>query len=206
MCTEKIKLWSRRHWLSVGMLSAALALTGCENKSAFRGVDITGADYGKTLNLPDQHGQLRNLTDFQGKVVVLFFGYTQCPDVCPTSLGELAHAKRLLGVDGERLQGVFVSVDPERDRPEIMNAYMENFDATFLALLPTPEQLPSVAKAFKVYYKKVEGANPTTYTMDHSAGSYVYDPQGHLRVYHRYGSGAEAIAADVKTLLAEGVK
>ena len=110
----------------------------------------------------------------------------------------------LLGPDGERLQGIFISVDPERDTPEVMRAYMASFDPSFLALRATPEELPVLAKAFKVYYKKVEGQTPTSYTMDHSAGSYVYDTQGRVRLYHRYGSGAQALANDVRRLLAQG--
>ena len=177
---------------------------GCsESKPAFSGIDLTGADYANGFTLPDHNGQPRRLTDFAGKLVVVFFGYTQCPDVCPTSLTELAQAKKLLGPDGDKLQGLFVSVDPERDTPEIMKAYMASFDAGFLALLPTPQALPELAKSYKVYYKKVEGSTPTSYTMDHSAGSYVYDTRGRLRVYHRYGSGAAALAADLKILLAE---
>jgi protein SCO1/2 len=195
----------RRRWLlgAGGWLTGLGLLSACSDKSAFRGIDITGADYAQALTLPDHDGQQRSLSGFKGQVIVLFFGYTQCPDVCPTSLSELVQAKQLLGADGERLQGLFVSVDPDRDRPEIMKAYMASFDPTFLALLPTPQQLPALAKSFKVYYKKVEGKTPTSYTMDHSAGSYVYDTSGRLRVYHRYGSGAEALAADVKALLAE---
>ena len=148
-------------------------------------------------------GQQRRLQDFRGKAVVVFFGYTQCPDVCPTSLQELVEAKQLLGAEGERLQGIFVTVDPERDTAELLKAYVENFDPSFLALRGSPEQLAAVAKDFKIYYKKVPGSTPTSYTMDHSAGSYVYDPAGRLRVYHRYGSGAQALASDVRLLLQE---
>ena len=148
-------------------------------------------------------GQQRRLQDFRGKAVVVFFGYTQCPDVCPTSLQELVEAKQLLGAEGERLQGIFVTVDPERDTAELLKAYVENFDPSFLALRGSPEQLAAVAKDFKIYYKKVPGSTPTSYTMDHSAGSYIYDTQGRLRVYYRYGSGAEALAHDVKQLLKE---
>jgi protoheme IX farnesyltransferase len=177
-------------------------LGGCsETRPQFRGVDITGADYAKDLRLPDHNGQQRSMADFKGKVVIVFFGYTQCPDVCPTSMAELAEVKKLLGPDGDKLQGIFVTVDPERDTAEMLKAYMANFDPSFLALIPTPEQLTAVAKDFKVYYKRVEGKTPTSYTMDHSAGSYMYDPQGRLRLYNRYGSGAPALAADVKLLL-----
>ncbi|CAM3761500.1 Protein SCO1/2 [Paracidovorax anthurii] len=179
-------------------------LAGCSRQApAFQGVDITGAEYARDLPLPDHNGQQRHLKDFAGKVVVVFFGFTQCPDVCPTSMVELAEVKRALGADGDRLQGLFVTVDPERDTPEVLKAYMANFDPTFLALRGTPEQLAAVAKDFKIYYKKVPGKTPTSYTMDHSAGSYVYDPAGRLRVYHRYGSGAQALVADVKALLQE---
>ena len=166
-------------------------------------MDITGADYARDIPLTDHNGQKRSLQDFRGKVVVVFFGYTQCPDVCPTSMQELVEVKQMLGKDGDRLQGIFVTVDPERDKPEMLKAYMANFDPSFLALSGTPEQTAAVAKDFKIYYKRVEGQTPTSYTMDHSAGSYVYDPAGRLRVYHRYGSGAQSLAADVRALLDE---
>ena len=187
-------------------ISAAAILTGCsKDKPEFRGVDITGADYARDFQLTDHNGQQRSTKDFAGKVVVMFFGFTQCPDVCPTSMQELAEVKQQLGKDGDRLQGIFVTVDPERDQLAMLKSYMQNFDSSFLALRPTPEQLPALAKDYKIYYKKVDGKTPTSYTMDHSAGSYVYDPQGRLRVYHRYGSGTEALAADVRALLDEAV-
>jgi protein SCO1/2 len=143
------------------------------------------------------------MKDFAGKVVVIFFGYTQCPDVCPITMAELAEIKKLLGPDGNKLQGLFISIDPERDKPEVLKAYMENFDPGFLALYTTPEKLEAVAKDFKVYYKKVEGKTPTSYTMDHSAGSFVYDTKGKLRLYTRYGSGPKPLAADIALLLKE---
>jgi protein SCO1/2 len=181
---------------------AAASMTACsEPKPTFSAIDITGADYARDFALTDHNGQPRSLKDFAGKVVVMFFGYTQCPDVCPTSMAELAEVKKLLGKDGERLQGLFVSVDPQRDTPEVLKAYMANFDPTFLALYTTPEKLEALAKDYKVYYKKVDGKTPTSYTMDHSAGSYVYDTQGKLRLFTRYGSGAPALAADIKLLL-----
>ena len=185
-------------------ISAAGVFSACsERKAEFRGIDVTGAEYARDLPLTDHNGQQRSLKDFAGKVVVVFFGFTQCPDVCPTSMQELAEVKRSLGADGDRLQGIFVTVDPERDTAEMLKAYMGNFDPSFLALRGSPEQLAAVAKDFKIYYKKVEGKTDTSYTMDHSAGSYVYDPAGRLRVYHRYGSGSQALAADVATLLKE---
>ena len=177
-------------------------LTACsEQKPSFASVDVTGANYAKDFELTDHNGQVRHLTDFKGKVVVMFFGFTQCPDVCPTSMAELAEVKQLLGKDGDRLQGLFVTVDPERDTAEVLKAYMGNFDPTFLALYTTPEKLVALAKDYKVYYKKVEGKTPTSYTMDHSAGSYIYDPQGNLRLFTRYGSGAKVLASDIAQLL-----
>ncbi|PZP96750.1 MAG: SCO family protein [Variovorax paradoxus] len=183
-------------------LAAAGCLAACtDTKPSFTAVDITGADYAKDFRLTDHNGQERSLQDFRGKVVVVFFGFAQCPDVCPTSMAELAQVKQSLGADGGKLQGLFVTVDPERDTPEVLKAYMANFDPSFLALRTSPEGLAALAKDFKVYYKKVEGKTPTSYTMDHSAGSYVYDPQGRLRLYVRYGSGADALLADVRQLL-----
>jgi protein SCO1/2 len=144
---------------------------------------------------------VRTLKDFAGKAVVVFFGYTQCPDVCPTALQEMVEAKQLLGADADKLQGVFITVDPERDTPELLKAYMANFGPDFVALHPTLDQLPKVTKDFKIYYKKVEGKTPTSYTMDHSAGSFTFDPQGRVRLYNRHGSGAAALADDVRMLL-----
>lgn len=177
-------------------------MSGCtESKPQFASIDITGADYAKDFALADHNGQVRSIKDFAGKVVVVFFGFTQCPDVCPTSMAELAEIKKTLGADGDRLQGLFVSLDPERDTPEVLKAYMANFDPGFLALRPDLDKLPQVAKDFKIFYKKVDGKTPGSYTLDHSAGSYVFDPQGRVRLYSRYGSGAPALAADVKLLL-----
>lgn len=195
------KASTRRNVLMLGG-GLLLALAGCaDDQPKFSAIDITGADYARDFQLTDHNGQLRSLKDFRGKVVVLFFGYTQCPDVCPTSMGELAQVKKLLGPQGERLQGIFVSVDPERDKPEMLKAYMGNFDPSFLALYTTPDKLPALTKEFKVYYKKVDGPTPTSYTMDHSAGSYIFDPQGKVRLYARYASGAPAMAADIQLLL-----
>jgi len=192
----------RRHVLSaLAVLSGSLLAACTESKPQFTSIDLTGADYAKDFQLPDANGQMRSLKDFSGKLVVLFFGFTQCPDVCPTTLAEIAQAKKLLGPDGDKLQGIFVTVDPQRDTPELLKAYMANFDPTFVALRGSPEQLAAMAKDFKVYYKKVEGKTPTSYTMDHSAASYVYDTQGRLRLYARYGSGAQALASDLKLLL-----
>lgn len=189
--------------LTTSMVAGASTLfSACSDKKPdFAAIDVTGADYARGFSLTDQNGQLRSVRDFAGKVVVVFFGYTQCPDACPTTMAELAEVKKLLGRDGERLQAVFITVDPERDTPEILKAYMGNFDPAFLALIPSATALPALAKDFKVYYKKVEGKTPTSYSMDHTAGCYIYDPRGKLRLYTRYGSGAAALAADIALLI-----
>ncbi len=190
--------------IAKGLITTGFAATfvACsESKPTFSAIDITGANYAQDFNLTDHNGQPKSLKDFAGKAVVLFFGYTQCPDVCPTSMLELVEVKKVLGADGARVQGLFVTIDPERDTPEVLKAYMGNFDPTFLALHTTPDKLTVLAKDFKVYYKKTPGPTATSYSMDHSAGSYVYDPQGKLRLYSRYGSGAATLAADLKTLL-----
>jgi len=177
-------------------------LAGCaESKPQFKAVDITGADYARDFALPDVDGRMRSIKDFAGKTVVVFFGYTQCPDACPTTLAEIAQAKKLLGPDGDKVQGVLVTVDPERDTPQVLKAYVANFGPDFVALRGTPEQTAAVAKDFKVFYKKVEGKQPGSYFMDHSAASYVYDTQGRLRLYNRYGSGAQSLADDLRLLL-----
>ncbi|MBG9389534.1 SCO family protein [Caenimonas aquaedulcis] len=197
---------NRRHLLRASLWAAAGcgSLAACtESKPQFAAIDLTGADYAKDFQLPDQAGVVRSLKDFRGKIVVLFFGYTQCPDVCPTTMAEIAQAKKLLGPDGDKVQGVFVTVDPERDTPEVLKNYMANFDPSFIALRGTPDQLAAMAKDFKVYYKKVDGKTAASYTMDHSAASYVYDTKGQLRLYTRYGSGAQSLASDLKLLLAQ---
>lgn len=183
-------------------LASAAVLPACmESKPQFKSVDLTGADYAKDFSLPDTEGRARSIKDFKGKAVVVFFGYTQCPDVCPTTMAELAQAKKLLGAQGDKVQGIFITVDPERDTPQVLKSYMANFDPGFVALRGTPEQVAATAKDFKVYFKKVEGKSAGTYTMDHSAASFVYDPEGRLRLYTRYGSGAQALADDLKLLL-----
>ena len=170
----------------------------------FKGIDVTGAPYGKGFALTDMHGQPRTLADFKGQVVMLYFGFVQCPDVCPTALTRASQVMQQLGPElAARVQVIFVTVDPERDTPELLKTYMANFDPAFLALRGSPEQLAAVAKDFKVYYKKAEGATPEIYSMDHSAGSYIFDPAGRLRVYSRYGIGVPAVTADVQALIQE---
>ncbi len=199
----------RRSVLLAAVLGAAL--TGCDKLGLgqppapqFKGADITGVDYAKNLSLPDVNGQPRTLGDFKGKVTVIFFGYTQCPDVCPTTMTELAQVKKALGADGDKLQAVFITIDPERDTPEILKSYMASFDPSFVALRGTPEQTKATAKEFKIYFEKVPGKTEGSYTMDHSAGAFVLDAKGNVRLFERYGAGAEALTADVKALIAQG--
>jgi protein SCO1/2 len=181
---------------------ALLVACGAEQKPAFKGIDITGAEYARQLALPDASGKQRTLADFKGKVVVVFFGFTQCPDVCPTALAEIAEVKQKLGADGDKLQSVFVTVDPERDTPEIVGAYVAAFGRDFVALRGTLEQTQAAAKEFKVFFAKVPGKTAGSYTMDHTAGSFVFDPKGKVRLFVRQGGGAEAMASDIKLLLA----
>ncbi len=204
---------SRRRWLSVAWaVPLALVLAACDklpggqagsaSAPSFQGVDITGAQYAKQLNLTDQHGQPRTLADFKGKVVVVFFGFTQCPDVCPGTMSELALVKKALGADGDRVQGVFVTVDPDRDTPEVLKAYMASFDPSFVALRGNAEQTAAAAKEFKVYFNKVPGKTDTSYTMDHTAGSFVFDTEGRVRLFERHGAGPDALRSDLQQLLA----
>lgn len=191
----------RQALLTLAGCGALLAGCARDSKQQFKAVDITGADYAKDFALPDVDGRMRSVKEFAGKAVIVFFGYTQCPDVCPTTLAEIAQAKKLLGPDGDKVVGVLVTVDPERDKPEMLKAYVANFGTDFVALRGTPEQTAAVAKDFKVFYKRVEGKQPGSYFLEHSAASYVYDPKGQLRLYVRYGSGPQALADDLKLLL-----
>jgi protein SCO1/2 len=199
----------KRRRVAVLLGLSLIALAGCDRlpglstKESFKAVDITGAEYARELALTDAEGRPRTLADFKGKITLIFFGYTQCPDVCPTTLAELATVKQAMGKDGDRLQGVFVSVDPERDTPEVLKAYVGNFDPSFVALTGTPEQIAAAAKNFKVFYAKVPGRTEGSYTIDHTAGTYVFDAQGRVRLFVRYGSGAEALRHDLKLLLDE---
>ena len=192
-------------------LTLMLALTACGKTAdtnavppiVLKGVDLTGANYARELSLPDQDGRPRTLAEFKGKVLVLFFGYTQCPEVCPTTMSELAQVKKSLGPQGDAVQGIFVSLDPERDTPEILKKYLANFDPSFIALRGTPEQTQAVAKEFKVFYAKVPGKTAGSYTLDHTAASFVFDKQGRVRVFERYGADPQDVAADLKALINE---
>lgn len=205
-CTTRI---AQRPFGAAALILGALAmpLAGCDRPGAshpgFKAIDVTGAEYAQGFSLPDVDGQVRTLADYRGKLVVVFFGYTQCPDVCPTTMTELGEVKRMLGPDGAKVVGVFVTVDPERDTAALLKAYMANFGPDMVGLRGSPDEVRATAKAFKVFYSRVPGKTDTSYTVDHTAGSYVFDTQGKLRLFTRYGSGAQALADDLKLLLSE---
>jgi protein SCO1/2 len=180
-----------------------MTLTACSPKPEFKNIDITGGTaFGKDFSLLDPDGKVRTLADFKGKVVLMFFGYTQCPDVCPTTLTEMQQVMTLMGPQSDKVQVLFVTVDPERDTAAILKQYVPSFDPSFLGLRPADEAaLEKVTKDFKIYYKKVPGASPGSYTMDHTAGSYAFDPQGRLRLYIKHAQGPETLAHDLKELL-----
>jgi len=183
--------------------AAVITLAGCQQKTtpAFNSVDVTGASYARDFALTDHNGTKRTLTDFRGKVVLVFFGYTQCPDVCPTTMADMAQVKAKLGSAGDKLQVVFVTVDPERDTQQLLAQYVPSFDPSFVGLFGSADEIARTGKEFKVIYQKVPGKTPTSYGIDHSAGSYVFDPQGHLRLFVRHSQSIESIAADVKRLM-----
>ncbi|QKM65472.1 cytochrome c oxidase assembly protein [Polynucleobacter tropicus] len=181
----------------------AIILVACSPKPEFKNIDITGSTaFGKDFSLLDPDGNVRTLADFKGKVVVMFFGYTQCPDICPTTLTEMQQVMTLLGPQSDKVQILFVTVDPERDTAAILKQYVPSFDPRFLGLRPADEAaLEKVSKDFKIYYKKVPGKSPGSYTMDHMAGSYAFDPQGRLRLYIKHAQGPETLAHDLKELM-----
>lgn len=180
-----------------------LILTACSPKPEFKNIDITGGTaFGKDFSLVDPDGKVRTLADFKGKVVVVFFGYTQCPDVCPTTLTEMQQVMTVLGPQSDKVQVLFVTVDPQRDTAAILKQYVPAFDPRFLGLRPADDAaLEKVAKDFKIYYKKVPGVSSGSYTMDHTAGSYAFDPDGRLRLYIKHAQGPETLAHDLKELL-----
>jgi len=180
-----------------------LAVLACSPKLSFNNVDITGSKaFGNDFSLLDPDGKVRTLADFKGKAVIMFFGYTQCPDICPTTLTEMQQVMTLLGPKADKVQVLFVTVDPDRDTAAILKQYVPAFDARFLGLRPADEAaLEKVTKDLKIYYKKVPGTSPGSYTMDHTAGSYAFDPEGNLRLYIKHAQGPEALAQDLKALL-----
>lgn len=178
-----------------------LLLAACDGGPKFRSTDITGVDYGQRLELHDPAGRPRTLADFRGKAVVVFFGFTHCPDICPTTLAELSKAVRSLGPEAARVQVLFVTVDPERDSPELLSKYVAAFDPGFLALHGDAAATQRAAREFKIYYEKRKVGD--SYSVDHSAQSYVIDPSGRLRLLVRHDRIASDLAADLRTLLAE---
>jgi protein SCO1 len=198
----------RRRLITLAALTTLAPLSACQKAAApapqYKGIDITGADYARDFDLPDTEGQRRKLADFKGKLTVVFFGFTQCPDVCPTTMLELAEVKKALGADGAKVQGIFISVDPERDTPPLLKAYIQNFSPDFVALRGTLDETKATAKAFKVFFAKVPGKTADSYSIDHTAGSYIFDANGQVRLFTRYGGGAEALQHDLQLLLAQG--
>lgn len=198
---------------ALALVAASILLGACEKKdegtqmmlsptqSTFKNTDVTGLDYAKDFAMPDHTGKMRTLADFKGKAVVVFFGYTQCPDVCPTTMTEMANVMQQLGALSEKVQVLFVTVDPDRDTPELLSKYVPSFDSRFLGLVGDRIETEKIAKEFRVFYQKVAGKEPGSYTMDHTAGSYIFDPQGRLRLFVRHGQGAEPIVHDLKLLL-----
>jgi protein SCO1 len=185
-----------RHFWSIIICSFIAA---CDSGPRFRSTDLTGAPYGQSLELADHTGKPRRLEEFRGKAVVLFFGFTHCPDICPTTLADIANAIRQLGPDGERVQVLMVSVDPERDTPEALATYVTAFDPRFLALRGDLEATRKAAGEFKIYFEKRKQGD--SYTIDHSAQSYLIDPQGRLRLLVRHDRIAQDLASDLQTLL-----
>lgn len=189
------------------LLCCLLVFVACDNKTStskvsFVNTDITGSDIGRDFELTDHTGKRRTLADYRGKVVALFFGFAQCPDICPTTLAELAQVKKDLGADGDKFQVLFITLDPERDTQEVLASFVPAFDPSFVALRGSREEINKVAKDFKVFAQKVAGKDSGNYTIDHTAATYVYDTQGRVRLFVRHGQTLSLIA-DVKQLIAE---
>lgn len=192
---------ARRNFL-LATLPVAMLLAGCDRGApSFRNTDVTGAAFGKGFELTDHLGRRRTLADYRGKVVTIFFGYTQCPDVCPTTLSEMVEVMRLLGDKADRVQVLFVTVDPERDTQELLAQYVPAFDPRFVGLRGSTEDIARVTKEFKIFHQKVPGSRPGLYTVDHSAGSYAFDPQGRLRLFIKHAQGAAPLAEDLRKLI-----
>lgn len=189
------------------LLCCALALAGCDGKppapkASFVNTDITGLQFGKDFQLTDHTGHQRSLADYRGKVVAVFFGYTQCPDVCPTTMAEMAQVKKQLGADGDKLQVLFITVDPERDTQEILASFVPAFDPAFVGLRGDKAQTEQVEKDFKIVAQKVPGKDGKSYTIDHTAGTYLFDAQGRARLFVRHGQDAQSLVQDIRTLMA----
>ena len=181
-----------------------VGLTGCNQQAStkkFTSTDITGADFGKDFLLTDHTGKARSLADFKGKAVVMFFGYTHCPDVCPTTMSDMAQALNLLGKDANKVQVLFVTIDPARDTQALLAKYVPSFNPEFLGLYGDDAATAKVAKDFHIFYQKHQGADRQSYSVDHTAGTYVFDQSGKLRLFMSYGQGAEIIAHDLRALI-----
>lgn len=192
--------------LYIVLLGALLmtGLVGCNQQTStakFQTIDITGADFGNNFQLTDHNGKSRTLADFKGKAVVMFFGYTHCPDVCPTTMSDLAQTLILLGKDADKVQVLFVTVDPERDTQELLAKYVPAFNSGFLGLWGDEAATAKIAKDFRIFYQKNKGKDRQRYDVDHTAGTYVFDPSGKLRLFMSYGKGAEIIAHDLRILI-----
>lgn len=196
----------RRHLLlSLSALAACSDSATNAAKPAFSNIDITGADYAKELPLPDVDGKTRTLSEFQGKVVIVFFGFAQCPDVCPTTMAEIAEVRQKLGAAGAKVQPIFITVDPERDTPQAIKDYLANFHPRFAGLTGSPAQIAKAAKAYHVYYAKIENkTDPQSYLMDHSSIIYLMGPDGRFLKHFAYTTDASALAAGLKTALSGG--
>jgi protein SCO1/2 len=189
----------------LALCAFALLLAGCDQFAAkppaFNSVDITGAEYARDFKLTDHTGKVRTIADFKGKVVFLFFGFTQCPDVCPTTMSEMAAVLQALGPQADKVQVLFITIDPERDTRELLAQYVPAFHPSFIGLYGDAAATAATAKEFKVFYAKAPGSTPGSYSMDHTAASYVFDPQGKIRLYVRHGAGTAPIVQDIKHLL-----
>ena len=197
---------SRKAGLLLLLSFFGFGLAACDGSqppkpSVFHSVDITGAQYADGVSLPDVEGRVRHFTEFKGKVLMVFFGYTQCPDVCPTTLAEIATLRQALGEQGQKIQPIFVTLDPERDTPSLLKAYLANFGADVVGLRGNMAQTQEVAKSFKVYYSTVKGKTPDSFTLDHTAGTYIFDKAGRIRLFSRYGMPAEQLQQDMVALM-----
>jgi protein SCO1/2 len=196
---------TRRILLALAAVGA-LALSGCERAAPphhFNAIDLTGASYAQGFALPDFDGKPRTLADFKGKATVVFFGYTQCPDACPTTMAELSGILKTLGPEASRVQVVFVTVDPSRDTPALLKNYVTNFRPDFLALRGDEAQTQQMIKDFKLVVEKVPGKTPDSYTIDHTAGTYIFDPQGRIRLFASQSLDPALLTDDLRNLLAE---
>ena len=184
-------------------LSALVLLSGCNSKvePEFLSTNITNASFGKDFKLSDHNGDIRSLADFRGKVIVLFFGYTNCPDICPSIMGKLAGTIKNLGNDSKQVQVLFISVDPEHDTPALLKQYVSTFNPTFLGLSGDLQTTRNIAKEFKITFQKQTGTTQDSYIMEHSTGAYIFDQKGKLRLYVNSGTNIDIISHDISELL-----